>query len=70
LLECERGVFPAFAKCGWPFDVPFKECLPSQVEPIGDGLNALRADRLPVGEPCPAKLGQMGLQPGLGQPFS
>jgi hypothetical protein len=40
------------------------------MEPVSDGLNALRVDRLPVRESCPSKLGEMGLQLGLGQPFS
>ena len=54
LLERERAVSPAFPERGRTFDVAFKERLPSEVEPVGNGLNALRTDRLPVGEPCPA----------------
>ena len=70
LLERERSVFPAFPERGRTFDVAFEERLPSKVEPIGYGLNALRVHRLPVRESCPAKLGEMGLQLGLRQPFS
>ena len=33
-------------------------------------LDALRIHALPVRESCPSKLGEMGLQLGLGQPFS
>jgi Transposase IS200 like len=68
LLERERAVFPALAKHRRAFDVTFEERLPAEVEPVSDGLNALRVDRLPVRESCPAKLGEMGLQLGLGQP--
>ena len=70
LLECERSVLPAFPERGRAFDVAFEERLPAEIEPVSDSLNALRVDRLPVRESCPAKLGEMGLQLGFGQPFS
>jgi hypothetical protein len=70
LLERERAVFPAFPERGRTFDVAFEERLPSKVEPVGYGLNALRIHALPMRESCPSKLGEMGLQLGLGQPLS
>jgi Transposase IS200 like len=68
LLACEGSVFPALAKSWWAFDGAFEESLPGQVEPISDSLDALRSHALPVRESRPSKLGEMGLQLGLGQP--
>ena len=70
LLECERLVFPPLAKSWRAFDIAFEERLPCKVEPVSDGLNALRVDRLPVQQSCPSELGQMCLQSGFRQPFS
>ena len=70
LLECERSVFPALAKSWWAFDGALEESLPGEVEPISDSLDALRIHALPVRESRPSKLGEMGLQLGLGQPLS
>ena len=50
LLECKRSVFLALPERRRAFDVTFEERLPAEVEPVSDGLNALRADRLPMRE--------------------
>ena len=53
-----------------PFDVAFEERLPSKVEPIGYGLNALRVDRLPVRESCPCEASpDVPATLDLGNPF-
>ena len=62
LLERERAVFDPFSECRWPLYVALEKRFPAEIEPIGDGLNALTPDSFPVWKSTIAKFGEMSLQ--------